>query len=1036
MQAGDKVRLIANPGRVGILSNETGGSASRPKVLVNFLDGTEEWFPLGALEKLERDSENPYQLIQRGRFGRVDDLRGAVTYCRLNGKLANLIYSLNSTNTEFLAYQFKPVLQFLDSPSEGILIADEVGLGKTIEAGLIWTELRARRDAQRLLVVCPAMLCEKWKRELATRFGMRADIVKAGELLQALKGAERDSSTDFALIASLQGLRPPKGWDDEDEPSNTEAARLARHLDDLGVGEPLLDLVVIDEAHYLRNRETQTYRLGELLRPLAQAMVLLTATPIHLRNTDLFNLVRMLDEDAFPSQQAFEWTLSANAPMVALRDQVRQSILTQDEFAASVQQAQSSTLDFYQDSEQLKYLQEHPPDDETLASARGRAELAEQLDRINPLSKVITRTLKRDVQEFRVKREPHVIKTRMSPPEADFYAQVTEKVREFCEVRYGAEGFILTIPQRQMASSMAAACRSWIRGRSSRAEVQEIVYELGEEIDQWGDDSVGPLLSELKRIAAVVGSFNVLAANDGKYRDLVRNLQAYWKTDHGRKVVLFSFFKDTLYYLAERLLADGIESAVLHGSMDKQEVLDRFEAADGPRILLSSEVASEGVDLQFSSLLINYDLPWNPAKIEQRIGRIDRIGQEQPKVLIWNLLYADTIDERVHDRLLDRLNIFRNALGSMEDTLGQQIGRLTRDLLSHKLTPQQELDRIDQARVALANGKRIQEQVEAQSSHLIAHGDFIQRKVHAANELGRYIRGEDLLAYVRDFFGRHFEGTRLLNLNQDELFRLELSVEARVAFEDFLKAHRLTGRTALLANPPPMLRFDNQMQRTKAGIEVIRQDHPLVRFVGQQIRAKGGETGYLPVSAIQVASTDLTAIQPGIYVYQVVRWSISGAREIERIEYLAKSYPGGASLDGDKAEWLVNQAALAGKDWLGAAGSIDTQRAADLQDNCLEELEDYFKQYELAQRRENVDRVRMMQASLKRDLARRSTIIEEKIRNYRGSGVPAKMRMIPAEEGKLKKERRRIEQRLEELELKADIQAQSSAVSAGLIRVG
>lgn len=1036
MQAGDKVRLIANPGRVGILSNEIGGSASRPKVLVHFLDGTEEWFPPGALEKMERETENPYQLIQRGRFGRVDDLRGAVTYCRLNGKLANLIYSLNATNTEFLAYQFKPVLQFLDSPSDGILIADEVGLGKTIEAGLIWTELRARRDAQRLLVVCPAMLCEKWKRELALRFGVRADVVKAGELLQALQGAARDSSTDFALVASLQGLRPPKGWDDANESGNSDAARLARYLDDLGVGQPLLDLVVIDEAHYLRNRETQAYRLGELLRPLAQAMVLLTATPIHLRNTDLFNLVRMLDEDAFPSQQAFEWTLSANAPMVALRDQVRQSVLTQAEFAAAVREAQRSAFNFYQDSEQLKYLLEHPPASETLASARGRAELAEQLDRVNPLSKVITRTLKRDVQEFRVKREPHVIKARMSGSEADFYAQVTEKVREFCAARYGTEGFILTIPQRQMASSMAAACRRWMRGGSSDVDFQEMAYELGEEFDEWGDGGMGPLLAALRRIVAAVGSVDVLAANDGKYRDLIRNLKDYWQADPSRKVVLFSYFKDTLYYLADRLQADGIESVVLHGGMDKQQVLDRFEAGDGPPILLSTEVASEGVDLQFSSLLINYDLPWNPAKIEQRIGRIDRIGQAQPKILIWNLLYADTIDERVHDRLLERLDIFRNALGSMEDTLGQEIHRLTRDLLSHRLTPQQELDRIDQACVALATEKLIQEKVEAESSHLIAHGDFIQNKVNAANELGRYIRGDDLLAYVRDFFRRHFEGTRLISPHQDERYRLELSVEARVAFADFLKTHRLTGRTALLANPPPLLRFDNQMRRANAGIEAIRQDHPLVRFVTQQIRGQGGETGYLPVSAIRVASTDLGAIPPGIYVYQVVRWSISGAREIERLEYLAKSYPGGASLDGDKAERLVNKAALAGTDWLGAAGSIDTQRAADLQDDCLAELAGYFEQFVLAQRRENADRVRQMQASLQRDLARRSAAIEERIRTYQGSGVPAKMRMIPAERGKLDKERRRVEQRLEELGLKADIQSQDTAVSAGLILVG
>jgi hypothetical protein len=179
VQPGDKVRLIANPGRIGILGNETDGPPRRLRILVNFLDGDEQFVLEGQLEKIDKEATGPYGMVKAGRYGRVADLRGAITYYRLSGRLANLIYSLNTTNTQFLPYQFKPVLQFLDSPCNGILIADEVGLGKTIEAGLIWTELRARVDAKRLLVVCPAMLREKWRDELANRFGVRADIVDA-----------------------------------------------------------------------------------------------------------------------------------------------------------------------------------------------------------------------------------------------------------------------------------------------------------------------------------------------------------------------------------------------------------------------------------------------------------------------------------------------------------------------------------------------------------------------------------------------------------------------------------------------------------------------------------------------------------------------------------------------------------------------------------------------------------------------------------------------------------------------------------------
>ena len=197
MKPGDKVRLKANPGRIGILGNETDGPESRRRVLVNFLDGNEQFVLEASLEKVEKETPGPYAMIARGRYGRVDDLRGAVTYYRLSGKLANLIYSLNTTNTQFFAYQFKPVLHFLDSPCRGILIADEVGLGKTIEAGLIWTELRARMDARRLLVVCPAMLREKWQMELSDRFGVQAEIVDAADLLKKLQTVRERPKTDL-----------------------------------------------------------------------------------------------------------------------------------------------------------------------------------------------------------------------------------------------------------------------------------------------------------------------------------------------------------------------------------------------------------------------------------------------------------------------------------------------------------------------------------------------------------------------------------------------------------------------------------------------------------------------------------------------------------------------------------------------------------------------------------------------------------------------------------------------------------------------
>jgi SNF2 family DNA or RNA helicase len=1037
MQAGDKVRLIANPGRVGILGNETDGPPHRLRLLVHFLNGDDEFVLAGALEKVESGPQGPYELMARGRFGRVSDLRGAITYYRLSGKLANLIYSLNTTNTRFLPYQFKPVLQFLDSPSSGILIADEVGLGKTIEACLIWTELRARQDARRLLVVCPAMLRDKWKFELADRFGVHADIVDARDLHDRLSSSRKRPQDAFALITSLQGARPPKGWSDRESPSQSASAKLARFLYEAEVEEPLFDMVIIDEAHYLRNQETQTNRLGTLLRPVSQSMVMLSATPVQLRNRDLFNLLHLLDEDAFPFEQSFVQSIRANAPIVALRDQVLNSTIQQSAFVEALDLALAAR--YFEDNEQLKYLRSNPPDDETLANPRGRAEIADQLDRINPLTKVVARTLKRDVEENRVERQPRVIKVSMSSMERGFYEQVTARVRDYCARLEIAEGFMLTVPQRQMSSCMAAACRGWASkvGHVGSKELDEAVYEIyGDDDSDGAHRSLGTLLRALVAIARSVGDYEALYSNDTKYTALIENLRSYWERNPTKKVVLFSFYRNTLHYLADRLRDDGYASVLVHGGTDKQESLAQFESLLGPNILLSSEVAAEGVDLQFSSLVINYDLPWNPAKIEQRIGRIDRIGQEEEQILIWNFVYEDTVDDRVYERLLERLNIFRQALGSMEAVLGEEIRALTYELLSHKLSAKQERERIDRSSVALATINRQQQELEAEAAHLIAHGDFILNKVKAANELGRYIRGQDLLAYVSDFLVREYPGTRLVAATGSPMqVKLELSTEARVHLSDFLQNNRLIGRTGVLSSSPPTLLFENQLGRAKAGLERVTQDHPLVRFVAERLKLAGTGPGYFPVSAVELVSGPTVHCAPGVYVYCVARWSVSGSRDIERLEYLAKRIDTGALIDGDEAERLVNGAALDGADWLSATTQINPDRAASMQDACRAELEERFRDFTAAHKREDADRIRLMVNSLEHHLTGKRRRSEELIARYTESGDARRLRMIPAERGRLQKEAQRIEEKIAELRLRENLKAHDSTVSSGVIRV-
>jgi hypothetical protein len=1036
MKPGDKVRIKANPSRIGILGSETDGPPHRLRGLVMFNDGDEDFVLLESLEKVTQASLGPYAMMREGRHGRARDLRGAITHYRLSGKLANLIYSLNTTNTDFLAYQFKPVVQYLDSPISGMLIADEVGLGKTIEAGLIWTELKAREDAKRLLVLCPAMLREKWRDELLDRFGVHSQIVGAKDLLARLQDLRERPHTSFALVASLQGLRPPRQWDDSDDPSQSDPAKLARFLKDAEVENALLDMTIVDEAHYLRNRETLTNTLARLIRPVSNHMLMLSATPIQLRSRDLFNLLNLLDDDSFPYELSFDQALEANAPLVALRDKILRAPVSQELFLAGLRETIGNRM--FDDNEQIEYLIQNPPSSEELSSARGRSEIADQLDRINPLAKVVTRTLKRDVQEARVDRLPHTIRVSLNPVERDFYDRVTDAIRGFCMNLGISEGFMLTIPQRQMASSLPAAFRHWMqrdRAQDESEEVDAAAYDLyGIERPSPKRTQHGVLMKQLIAISREVGDYVSLTENDGKYQSLIAALRDYWAENPGNKIVLFSFYRATLHYLVERLAHDGIPAAVLHGGMDKHGVLRHFATPEGPPILLSSEVAAEGVDLQFSSLVINYDLPWNPARIEQRIGRIDRIGQSADRILIWNFVYADTVEERVYDRLLQRLGIFQQALGSMEAMLGETIQALSYELLSHKLSPEQEAARIDNAALVIETTNRTQAQLEEQATHLIAHGEFIQHKVRAARDLGRFIRGADLLAYVKDFLEPTFSGTRLLSTDLNPLeCVLEWSSEARADFGSFIQQHRLQGTTRLLEHPPPRLEFENRVGRTPRQIERITQAHPLVRFTTERLRSSASTPPYSQTAAIKLLRTRLGDVSSGTYVYAVSRWSVSGAREIERLEYLMKELHRDNLIEGQQAEFLVNAAAIEGTDWLASTTAVDHPTAAEAIEDCRSILEERFQHFQSAQARENRDRIKLMVKSIESHIRKQSSKIEDRIAQYELSQQSSKLRMIPAERGRLKKLAEKLNDRIAELRGKEDIQTHQNLVSVGLV---
>lgn len=1037
-EPGKRVCVGTAQDRIGVLVRVVQDLPGNRRWLVQFPNVSQK-LPERNL-KLLLENQTVDELILAGAYGKPRHLRGAITHSRLTGRLADVIYSMEATNTEFFSYQFKPVLNFLESPSNGILIADEVGLGKTIEAGLIWTELRARMDANRLLVICPAVLRDKWRSELLHRFGIRAEICSASELLDKLKDRETKQQEEFAVIASIQGLRPPKNWE-EDHEIRTGAAELARYISDNGATESLFDCVIIDEAHYLRNPDSQTHKLAHLIRPVSENIVLLSATPIQLRSDDLFHLLNIIDNENFEFKQAFDGVLEANRPLVSLADKLRRGGCSVEEFMDLVRMCMANPM--LVDNRQLQDMRDNPPTTEQLSSTDPayRIRLANRVERINLLARVVSRTRKRDVNTNKVIRLPEAPVIEMNDVERAFYDAVTEEVRIYCEEYDLFEGFLLTIPQRQMCSSMPAALRAWLKKRHVFDE--EIVFETGgDDLDMSSAGSrktskepvSGPLIERLSSLAGSVGSYDELKENDSKYSELARLLRSYWQENPGRKVILFSYYRETLTYLQERLTEDGTDAALIMGGMgrEKEEIIERFKQESGPNILLASEVLSEGVDLQFSSALINYDLPWNPMRVEQRIGRIDRIGQKQDRILIWNFFYQDTLDDRVYNRLFNRLEIFTEALGDMEAILGERIRGLTYELLSHKLSKSEEIERIEQTASAIEQQRQQQERLEEDAVQLQAHGDYVLNRVAAAKEMQRFIHGDNLWSYIRDFVEEKYPGSNLTITDGAPLTaNIELSLQAKSELQLYAEKNRSLTRSTLataITGSPVKCVFNNRVDFGDQRHEVINQYHPLVRFVADSVSIED----FHPVVAAVVKKTDAGICPEGQYVFIAKRWSTRGAKTQEKLVYRALSLSSGEQVSDEAAERLVNAAVNGGEDWLNVVSSVDEARVVNAYERLENCLDDEFDEYCKHMQMENEDRVNFLIRTLKGQIARQIESRREAIAKLKARG---KDRLVPANLGQIAKLEAKRDQRIEVFKKQREISSEPQDVIVGVVNV-
>jgi len=1024
-----RVRLVNDPTRIGILTGKEQPRRNRRMLQVQFADGV-RWVPENQLEEVRDARLSPLDMLEAKKLGRPVDLRRTLTHVKLSGRLSDVIYSMEATNTDFYAYQFKPVVKVLESPTNSILIADEVGLGKTIEAGLIWTELRSRFDMRRLMVICPAALREKWCYELSTKIGVTAQICDAYEVLNVLRD-EGTQSRGFAIVASMQSLRPPRGWEENDIDRPT--AHLARFLRFMENEDRLIDLLVIDEAHHMRNPDTRTNELGWLCKNVSEYTVLLTATPIHNRNQDLLSLLRLLDPDTFTRPEFFAQILEANEPLVQARDLVLGPNFNAEKIRGLLQKALSHPL--LKSNRQLSMIEKSGLVPEHLRRRDVRSRLAYRLETVNLLAHVVTRTRKKDVKEWRVVREPIPEFVDLEPVEKRFYDLVTEVIIKYALARSVNERFLLAQPQRQMTSSMAASLRAW---QKRLVELEESDETEAAEDHTDPQKELGPLAAEIVCRSRDYVELDCLIKADTKYKRLKEILVTFLREHPREKVVVFSTFHATLDYLAERLETEGVSCIQLKGGQKeaKQETIARFRQPGGPSVLLSSEVGGEGVDLQFCRVVINYDLPWNPMRLEQRIGRIDRLGQEAEKVLIWNILYANTIDAMIYQRLYVKLDLCRRALGDFEAILGDEIRKLEIDLLSGRLTVEQQEQRIDQTAQALENRRLEEQQLEQDAASLVAYGDYILNHVQAARELHRWISGRDIQLYVFDYLRLHYPGCELRQIAQDSpVFEIELSGQAKFDLAEFIRRYRLPVSTRLTsASTAIRCRFENRVVGPASRFEeIISQFHPLVRMVSAHI-AEGDEHP-TPAVALTLRRTDLgIPVQAGTYILAAALWSFRALQDTEKLAYAATSIDRPDEiLEPDDAERLAVAAVGHGEDWLEARNLVDLERAYDIANNVLfGKLDDEYEAFAEELIARNEDRIDIQIRTLEQHFWRQNALLEETLEKHRVSGRDT---LVKATQGRIRALHNRFEQQRLRIESRREVRSQAQEIAIAIIKV-
>ena len=809
---------------------------------------------------LDVNLSDPFERVRQNIFGYYTEYLKDNTSFKIRSSNNSTISSLKASKTIFKPYQFKPLLKFLNSDNKRILIADEVGLGKTIEAGHIMLELKARGEFRNALVVCPMALKAKWSTELNDKFGLNfINIEDKDQLIHEL----RHHPGYVKAVINYEKLY------------NKD---LITFIEERNIK---FSMIVCDESHRLRNKGTQLYKGAEKILPFADSVVFMTATPIMLNEKNLYYQLHLLDSDVYDEDEIFLNNVHLNAPFVKAMSQLNKGVKW-TEIKKQLAETEVVTYNVINDISTPvvvkidDYFSDYPIYKEIIKDLSSKetiplkAKIQYNLSEMSPMTTIFSRTRKTDVTQdwSQAQRNSVSLRVDLDSVEESYYdraieAYVAEKggvVRydEYGRPKTGALGLVTL--KRQLASSIWATISS------------DDNLERG--IDKYAD------------------------FEDGKFQALLKILKDAFKTGK-RKIIIFAIFKRTIKYLNIRLKKAGYKPVMIYGDskIDKYEVLNQFEFDDSIEVLLSSEVGSEGLDMQFCNCLVNYDLPWNPMVVEQRIGRIDRFGQESPKVNIYNIVVVDTIVEDIFSRLLDRIGIFRHSIGDLEVILDKELEQdgkkitikealksIQNDYYSDKLTKEEAEKKRRNIEQAIENEKKTLEELEKGLTNTLTNDYYFQNEINKINNNNAYVTSHELQKFVVQLIKDFLTTCSLEESDEKGIYYLHVPKSDPAAVRRFLNDNMPLDRdnqtlfssyiSEIRDNLDLRITFDQELAFKDKKLSFVNIYHPIVQAgvsMYEKKADKSRRTFFFEMDASQIPEP----MKKGCYLLAIFKISVS-----------------------------------------------------------------------------------------------------------------------------------------------------------------